>query len=127
MPIAEDIQYIDTTVARCPACDDRVQRTMRWVRYQAPRALGPDTLSPRELDVLALIVTGRTDAEIADRLSISPRTVGAHISNMLNKTTLSNRVELVIWAIAYEIVGLVQSDQDTVAAARHFSPGSRNR
>jgi DNA-binding CsgD family transcriptional regulator len=85
----------------------RTGRVARWIVYAAPGATSPDCLSPRELDVLALVATGRTDVEIARHLSISPRTVGAHVSNMLNKTSVSNRVELVIWAIASEVLGLM--------------------
>lgn len=78
----------------------------RWIELEATASKPRSELSSRELDVLELVATGRTDAEIADRLSISPRTVGAHISNMLNKTSASNRVELVIWAIANGVLML---------------------
>jgi DNA-binding CsgD family transcriptional regulator/tetratricopeptide (TPR) repeat protein len=64
----------------------------------------PGRLTRRELDVLDLVAVGMTDNEIAERLFISPRTVGTHISNMLNKTTTNNRVELATWAIGNEIV-----------------------
>jgi ATP/maltotriose-dependent transcriptional regulator MalT len=64
----------------------------------------PGGLTRRELDVLALVASGMTDHEIAERLFISPRTVGTHISNMLNKTTTNNRVELATWAISNELV-----------------------
>lgn len=82
----------------------------RWIELEASAPPPAPELSVRELDVLELVATGRTDAEIADRLSISPRTVGAHISNMLNKTNASNRVELVIWAIANGILMLAMRD-----------------
>jgi DNA-binding NarL/FixJ family response regulator len=85
----------------------RTRRAARWIIYAAPQSSSPDCLSPRELDVLALVAVGRTDVEIAERLSISPRTVGAHVSNMLNKTCVSNRVELVIWSISNGVLGLV--------------------
>ena len=79
---------------------------LRWIEYEAIVPKSASDLSTRELDVLELVAVGRTDAEIADRLSISPRTVGAHISNMLNKTNANNRVELVIWAIASGVLML---------------------
>jgi DNA-binding CsgD family transcriptional regulator len=48
-------------------------------------------LTPREVDVLGLLVEGLTDAEIADRLTLSPKTVGHHISSLLGKLGVSNR------------------------------------
>jgi DNA-binding CsgD family transcriptional regulator len=85
----------------------------RWIELEATAPQPTGDLSTRELDVLELVATGRTDAEIADRLSISPRTVGAHISNMLNKTNASNRVELVIWAIASGVLMLAMRESLT--------------
>jgi DNA-binding CsgD family transcriptional regulator len=86
--------------------DAKLSAPPRWIELEATTPQPASELSVRELDVLELVATGRTDAEIADRLSISPRTVGAHISNMLNKTSASNRVELVIWAIAHGVLML---------------------
>lgn len=50
-------------------------------------------LSPRELEVLALIAAGKSNPEIAEELVIAPGTVGRHVSNLLAKTGLKNRVE----------------------------------
>lgn len=50
----------------------------------------------RELDVLRLIVEGERDAEIAERLGISLRTVKMHVQNMKDKTGLRNRTELAV-------------------------------
>ncbi|HEY9349227.1 MAG TPA: helix-turn-helix transcriptional regulator, partial [Acidothermales bacterium] len=52
------------------------------------------TLTPREREVLAHIVAGRTYAEIARTLVVSEKTVSVHVSNMLRKTGTANRVEL---------------------------------
>jgi DNA-binding CsgD family transcriptional regulator/tetratricopeptide (TPR) repeat protein len=51
-------------------------------------------LSPREQQILDLVVAGRTYAEIAGELFISEKTVSSHISNMLRKTDTSSRIEL---------------------------------
>jgi DNA-binding CsgD family transcriptional regulator len=61
-------------------------------------------LSPRELTVLRLVVAGRTDQEIADILSISRRTVSAHMTNILGKLSLSNRVEAATYAVRHDLV-----------------------
>jgi DNA-binding NarL/FixJ family response regulator len=58
-----------------------------------PGAEDPHRLTPRELDVLRLLVQGKTDQEIADTLYLSRRTVTTHTSNMFAKLGVSNRVE----------------------------------
>jgi len=50
-------------------------------------------LSPRENDVLAMLADGLTDREIAQALTISPRTVETHVSNILHKLGVRNRAE----------------------------------
>jgi DNA-binding NarL/FixJ family response regulator len=50
-------------------------------------------LSPRENDVLAMLADGLTDREIAGALTISPRTVETHVSNILHKLSVRNRAE----------------------------------
>jgi DNA-binding NarL/FixJ family response regulator len=61
----------------------------------------PALLSTRELEILDLVVTGLSNFKIAQQLDISKRTVDNHISNILNKTKTSNRVELVRWALQW--------------------------
>jgi two-component system, NarL family, nitrate/nitrite response regulator NarL len=51
------------------------------------------SLSPRENDVLAMLADGLTDREIANALTISPRTVETHVSNILHKLAVRNRAE----------------------------------
>jgi len=60
---------------------------------------GPPELTPREREVLALVADGLTNAELAERLYISPRTAGVHVSNILAKLGLSSRTEAAAWAI----------------------------
>jgi DNA-binding CsgD family transcriptional regulator len=63
---------------------------------QAPRA--PAGLSAREYEVLRLIAAGRSNAEIAAALFISPRTATTHATNILNKLGLSSRAEVIAFA-----------------------------
>ena len=66
-------------------------------------ALGDD-LTPREREVLALLVEGLTNREIAQRLVISPSTARAHVSNILSKLEVTNRVEAVTLAMREGLV-----------------------
>jgi DNA-binding NarL/FixJ family response regulator len=56
-------------------------------------------LSPREREIVRLIARGRTNKEIAKRLSISVRTVERHRSSIMNKLGLQNRAELIVYAV----------------------------
>jgi DNA-binding NarL/FixJ family response regulator len=58
-----------------------------------------EQLSPREREVVRLIARGRTNKEIAKRLSISVRTVERHRSSIMNKLGLQNRAELIAYAV----------------------------
>jgi DNA-binding CsgD family transcriptional regulator len=58
-------------------------------------------LSSREMQVLDLVAAGLTNEEISQKLDISKRTVDNHISNILEKTSTSNRVALVRWALQW--------------------------
>ncbi len=53
----------------------------------------PFGLTPRERDVLPLLVQGRTNKQIAEALFISENTAGVHVSNILGKMGASSRTE----------------------------------
>jgi two-component system response regulator NreC len=56
------------------------------------------TLTKREIDVLRMIARGYTNSQIAEKLSVSPRTVEGHRANLMAKLNLRSRVELVEYA-----------------------------
>lgn len=60
-------------------------------------------LGQRELDVLRLVVQGKTDNEIGAELYISPRTVQNHLTRIREKTGLRRRSELTRWAVEHAI------------------------
>jgi ATP/maltotriose-dependent transcriptional regulator MalT len=68
----------------------------------APRALSE--LTPRELDVLALVAQGLGDAEIAERLVVSPHTVHRHVANIRNKLRLPSRSAAVAYAARHGLL-----------------------
>jgi DNA-binding NarL/FixJ family response regulator len=61
-------------------------------------------LSERELDVLKLIANGKDNADIAGELHISPKTVKNHISNILMKLQIENRIQAAVYAVRSGIV-----------------------
>jgi DNA-binding NarL/FixJ family response regulator len=58
----------------------------------------PDDLTPREAEVLALIAEGLTNAEIAERLFVSPTTVKSHINHLFAKARLRDRPQAINYA-----------------------------
>ncbi|MBI1762125.1 MAG: response regulator transcription factor [Acidobacteria bacterium] len=58
-----------------------------------------ESLTSREREVLQMVAEGRTSAEIADRLFISPRTAEGHRANVLRKLGLQNHTDLVRFAL----------------------------
>jgi DNA-binding NarL/FixJ family response regulator len=75
---------------------DRMRRD-----YVAPKqeAEPLELLSPREVEVLRLVARGLENAQIAEELHISPRTAKNHISSVLTKLGMSNRVQAAIYAV----------------------------
>ena len=63
-----------------------------------------DGLSPRELEVLKLVAAGLTNAQVAKRLFISPRTVNAHLNSTYGKLGLGSRSAAVRFAVEYGLI-----------------------
>lgn len=60
---------------------------------------GPASLTPREREVVALLTEGLSNADLAARLYISPKTAAVHVSNVLAKLGMSSRNEVAAWAL----------------------------
>jgi DNA-binding CsgD family transcriptional regulator len=56
-------------------------------------------LTARELEVAALVADGLTNAELARRLYIAPKTAAVHVSNILAKLGMTNRAEVAAWVV----------------------------
>ncbi len=63
-----------------------------------------DSFTKRELEVLQLVSQGHSNADIAEKLKISPRTVGGHRNNMLSKSGLKNTAALVSFALKNNVI-----------------------
>ncbi|MEJ2448015.1 MAG: response regulator transcription factor [Anaerolineales bacterium] len=78
-----------------------------WVSREVAAKLGEMTsredddqeLTPREIEVLSLVVDGQTNREIAFNLEISEKTVEKHLHNVFKKLAVSSRVEAAVLAV----------------------------
>ncbi len=66
--------------------------------------LPKNELTPREIEVLELIVEGKTNKEIATDLSIAEDTVKIHLRNILEKLHLQNRIQAAVYAVRQGLV-----------------------
>lgn len=71
-----------------------------------PEAALHDELTPREQEVLVLIAEGLTNAEIAEKLVISVKTVDRHRENIMRKLDMHNRISLVKYALKTGLIEL---------------------
>lgn len=89
----------------------RVRRSLRRCRLPATSAAEADRtridhagLSPRQLEILVLLVEGRTQKQIAETLVISPKTVGTHIQSLLARLGVHSRAQAVAEAFRRGLV-----------------------
>ncbi|RXT14031.1 response regulator transcription factor [Ammoniphilus sp. CFH 90114] len=66
-----------------------------------PDQPSPDTLTPREREILMHVAAGETNRELAEKLHISENTVKNHMKNLLKKLYLDNRVQLASYAVKH--------------------------
>jgi DNA-binding NarL/FixJ family response regulator len=70
---------------------------------QEGRRAGPPPLTRRELEIIATVVEGASNREVADRFGLSPQTVKNHLSNIFDKLGVSNRLELALYAVNHQL------------------------
>ncbi len=78
--------------------------TARLLRHVQRDEKSSDALTPRELEVLALLARGLTNKDIADSLYIGERTVKFHVSSILAKLDAANRTEAARIAISRGLI-----------------------
>jgi DNA-binding NarL/FixJ family response regulator len=79
---------------------DHVRTASADGRYEESGA----RLSNREIEILRLIADGKENKEIAQELFISPQTVKNHISNILTKLQIENRIQAAVYAVRNRLV-----------------------
>jgi DNA-binding NarL/FixJ family response regulator len=64
----------------------------------------PDDLTAREVEVLRLVAQGLTDAQVAEQLVISPRTVSTHLTSIYSKIQVSSRSAATRYALEKKLI-----------------------
>jgi len=95
-----DAETVDAVLA---AAGHRVSR----------RREGPAGLTPREVEVLKLLAQGLSNKEIAQRMTISPKTAGSHVEHIYSKIDASSRAAASLFAVQH---GLLPAEEQLSAA-----------
>lgn len=84
--------------------DPRITKVVQKTFYKAqPVEKENFNLTPREKEVLDLLVQGFSNTEIAERLVVSPSTAKAHVCNILDKLSVTDRVQAAVKATKYDL------------------------
>lgn len=98
---SELIRALDAVRQGAAALDPAVtRRVLAMMRQRSEPTLDPfRELTDREVDILRLVAAGQSNGQIADTLSLSEKTVRNHVSIILSKLHLNNRVEAATFAV----------------------------
>jgi DNA-binding CsgD family transcriptional regulator len=91
-----DVRTTAEAIGSRPA-EERAAELERLLRHRGSMTEPWYPLTARELEVARLIAQGLTNAEIGEELSVSPRTVSAHVEHILAKLGVSRRTEIAAW------------------------------
>ncbi|MEJ2738078.1 MAG: response regulator transcription factor [Anaerolineae bacterium] len=86
-----------------------LNKVLNELRRPSVRPPTPDPLTDREVEVLRMVAKGLNNPEIAQRLTITEATVRTHVSNILGKLHLANRVQATLYALQEGITSLDDS------------------
>lgn len=90
------------------------------------RALGKQTLTPRESQVIKLLAEGKSTKDVASLLNLSVKTAETHRSNIMGKLGLHSVSELVLYAVRNNIVQAVASEASSETPLPHEDDSSQD-
>ena len=94
-----------------PSLDPSIARkVLNEISRPTRQPISPDPLTEREIEVLRLVAKGLSNQEIADHLTIANVTVRTHVSRILSKLHLANRVQAALYALREDLASL-ENDQ----------------
>jgi NarL family two-component system response regulator LiaR len=82
------------------------QKVLQEIKHPSKHPPTPDPLTERETEVLCLLAQGLSNPRIAERLTVAEATVRSHVSNILGKLHLANRVQAALYALQEGITSL---------------------
>jgi NarL family two-component system response regulator LiaR len=88
------------------------RKVLHELRRPSEKTPTPDPLTERETEVLHSVAQGLSNQEIADQLSIAEVTVRTHVSNILSKLHLANRVQAALYALREGFAELDEMDDE---------------
>jgi len=104
---ADLLQAIQQVHRGEPSLEPSIARkVLQEMQRPSRRSPTPDPLTDRELEVLRLLARGLSNPEIAGQLTVTEATVRSHVSNILSKLHLANRVQATLYALQEGLVSL---------------------
>jgi len=99
-----------------PSLDPSIARkVLNELSHPIKQPVSPEPLTERELEVLSLVAKGLSNQEIADQLSIAEVTVRTHVSHILSKLHLANRVQATLYALKEDLASLENNTNECKA------------
>ena len=96
MSLVREVRDAATTMGSDPLLT-RAEQIERVAKGRGTEVESWHPLTVREFEVAQLIAAGMTNAELADELSISPKTASAHVEHILAKLGVARRTEIAAW------------------------------
>jgi len=87
-----------------PMVPDRTHTKAKANQHESPSPTHPNDLTEREVEVLRLVARGLTDAQVAEILVISPRTVNAHLRTIYSKLNITSRNSATHFALEQHLI-----------------------
>ena len=104
------IATIQRVHAGVPSLPPEITRQLLGQFRNPPTANQTEELTPREEEILRLVARGLSNQQIGSRIHISEATVRTHVSHILAKLELSNRVEAALWALRQGLIHLDETE-----------------